>query len=94
MPIFVVSLCWLCWLEWPFLLTYDSMSVYSCCPCAICSSFARMPLTASWNPPNESEYVTEGSSLLAIPSCLSDRDVPIRVQRPPKERYKAVEAKE
>ena len=42
----------------------------------------------------DGEHVTKGSGLLAIPGGLSDRNVPIRVQRLPKECHEAVEAKE
>src|SRR6266705_5111460 len=43
---------------------------------------------------DDREHVTEGSGVLAIPRCLSDRNVPIRVQRQPKECREAVAAKE
>ena len=45
-------------------------------------------------PPNESKYVTKGGSVLAIPRRLSDRDLPIRVQRLSKKCHQTVEAKE
>ncbi len=45
-------------------------------------------------PPDESEHVTKGGGLLAIPGRLSHRNVPIRVQRLPKECHEAVETKE
>src|SRR5260221_3241692 len=45
-------------------------------------------------PPDEREHVTKGGGVLAIPGRLSDRDLPIRVQRLPKECHEAVEAKE
>src|SRR4051794_36352158 len=44
--------------------------------------------------PDKSEHVTEGGSLLTIPGGLSDRNLPIRAQRLPKEGHKAVEAEE
>src|SRR5947209_937225 len=44
--------------------------------------------------PDESEYVKESSGVLAIPSCLSNRDVSLGVQRSPKEGHQTVEAKE
>src|SRR5260370_30808728 len=45
-------------------------------------------------PPDEREHVTKGGGVLAIPGRLSDRDLPIRVQRLPKEGHQTVEAKE
>jgi hypothetical protein len=44
--------------------------------------------------PDDSKHVTKGGGVLAIPGRLSDRDLPIRMQRPSKERHEAVEAKE
>ena len=44
--------------------------------------------------PDDSENVTKGGRLLAIPGRLSDRHLPIRVQCLPKECDEAVEAKE
>src|SRR5437879_2924564 len=44
--------------------------------------------------PDKGEHVTKGSGVLVILGRLSDRDLPIRVQRPPKERHEAIEAKE
>src|SRR5258707_4636865 len=45
-------------------------------------------------PPDEREHGTYGGGVLAIPGRLSDRDLPIRVQRLPKEGHQTVEAKE
>ena len=44
--------------------------------------------------PDDSEYITESGGLLAIPSCLSDRNTAIGIQFLPKECHEAVEAKE
>src|SRR6266699_1088782 len=45
-------------------------------------------------PPDNSKHITEGGGVLAIPGRLSDRNLPIRVQRLPKEGHQTVEAKE
>ncbi len=39
--------------------------------------------------PDDSEHIPKGGGLLAIPSGLSDRNLPIRVQRLSKERHEA-----
>jgi hypothetical protein len=44
--------------------------------------------------PDSSKHVPKGGGVLAIPSGLSNRNLPIRVQRPPKERDETVKAKE
>src|SRR5258708_23732576 len=44
--------------------------------------------------PDGSEHVTKGGGVLAIPGRLSNRKLPIRVQRLPKEGHQTVEAKE
>jgi hypothetical protein len=45
-------------------------------------------------PPDKSEHIPKGGRVLARPGRLSDRNLPIRVQRLPKEGYQTVEAKE
>src|SRR6266700_7418865 len=45
-------------------------------------------------PPDKSKHVTKGGDVLAIPRRLSDRDLPIRVQRLSKKCHQTVEAKE
>src|SRR6266849_5525810 len=44
--------------------------------------------------PDENKHVTKSGGVLAIPGRLSDRDLPIGMQRPPKERHETVEAEE
>jgi hypothetical protein len=45
-------------------------------------------------PPDKSEHIPKSGSLFAIPGRLRDRNLPIRVQRLPKECHETVEAKE
>jgi hypothetical protein len=44
--------------------------------------------------PDDSEHVTECGGVRAIPGCVSDRNLPTRMQRLTKERHEAAEAKE
>src|SRR5690348_11315356 len=45
-------------------------------------------------PPDESEHVTKGGGLLAIPGGLCERNLPIRLQGLPKRSHQTVETKE
>lgn len=54
----------------------------------------KVPPRAPQMPPDESEHITKGGSVLAIPGRLSDRDLPIGAQRLPKEGHQTGEAKE
>jgi hypothetical protein len=45
-------------------------------------------------PPDESKHLSKGGSLLAIPACLSNWNLPIRMQRLSKERDQAIQPKE